>query len=236
VRALRQQVAQALAQSRCTLANGVVQDSGAVSVAGVAGASTVTSLRQQLADIAGASPLDWQVQQIDPVFCDALAALHPIAAQAGAPISGLALTLAGGRTTLHDGERIMPRLTMADFSGELRVDYVGHDGSIVHLYPTAADPSQHVAAQPARRLASGEALSLGDSGADRPVWEVGPPYGTDMIIAVAASAPLLAHAPAGNAEDSATAYLQDLAAGIDQVRRAGGRVSGTLLLVETLPK
>jgi hypothetical protein len=42
--------------------------------------------------------------------------------------------------------------------------------------------------------------------------------------------------PAQNAADDAAPYLRDLAAGIARVRQAGGRVAGTLLLVDTLAK
>ena len=234
--AVRARIARPLAQAPCALANGLVQDSGAVSIAGFVGSGDAASLRQQLTDAAGAAPLDWRVQQVDPVFCSALGTLHSIAAQAGAPLSGLSLTLAGGQSTLHDGQRIMPRVVMADFAGEMRVDYLGHDGSVAHLYPTLAEPAQHVVARPATRLAPGTHLSIGDAGPGKPIWEVGPPYGVDMIIAVASSAPLLTQSPSQNAADDAAPYLRDLADGIERVRRAGGQVSGTLLLVNTLPK
>jgi len=233
---LRQQLAQTLAQAPCTLANSLLQDSGAASISGYAGNDAATALRQQLAGLAGAAPLDWRVEQVDQVFCGALGTLRPIAAQAGAPVSGLSLTLAGGQTTLHDGERIMPRVTMGDFAGEVRVDYLGHDGSVVHLYPTAADAAQHVAARPATRLTPGAQLSIGEGGPGRPIWEVGPPYGTDMIIVVASSAPVLTRAPSQNADDHAVPYLRDLANGIARIRQTGGQVAGTLLLVNTLPK
>ena len=233
---LRQGLTQALVKAPCALANGLVQDSGAVSITGYVGIGGAASLRQQLADVAGAAPLDWRVQQVDQVFCGALGVLRPIAAEAGAPLSGLSLTLAGGQSTLHDGQRIMPRVTMADFGGEMRVDYLGHDGSVVHLYPTLAEPAQHVVARPATRLAAGAQLSIGDAGQGKPIWEVGPPYGIDMIIAVASSTPLLARSPAQNAAGDAAPYLHDLVDGIERVRGAGGQVSGTLLLLNTLPK
>jgi len=234
--ALRQRIAQALVQAPCALANGLVQDSGAVSINGYAGSGAADALRQQLAGVVGVAPLDWNVRPVDQVFCSALGTLRPIAVQAGAPLSGLSVTLAGGRTALHDGERIMPRVTMGDFSGELRVDYLGHDGSVVHLYPTAADPAQHIEARPSVRLAPGAQLSIGEGGPGRPIWEVGPPYGTDMIIAVASSVPVLTRPPVQNAADDAAPYLRDLANGIARVRQAGGRVAGTLLLLDTLAK
>lgn len=223
---------QVLAAARCTAADAVLQDSGALSVVGVAGRSVAASLRQQAAGLAGAAKLDWRVQGIDPVFCTALDVLHPAMLAPG----GLVLTLAGGRTALHDGERIAPRVTMPDFAGELRVDYLGHDGSVVHLYPTAADPAQKVAAQPARRFAPGEHLALGDPGAGKPIWEVGPPYGTDMIVAIASSAPLFGQPPTENAADNAGSYLHDLAGAIAAAQQAGAQVAATVLPVDTLAK
>jgi eukaryotic-like serine/threonine-protein kinase len=182
---VRQQLRQALAQSPCTMANALVQDSGAISISGFASPDATTALRQHVAGMPVASPVAWRLQPVDPVFCAVLTLLRPISAQAGAPITGLAVTLANGITTLRDGDLIRPRVTMADFPGELRVDYLVHDGSIV---------------------------------------------------AIASSTPLLAHPPVRNAEDDAGPYLRELAAGVARVRQSGGKVAGTLLLVDTLPK
>jgi predicted Ser/Thr protein kinase len=223
---------QALAGAKCALADAVVQDSGTLSVSGLAGRSEAASLRGDVTAAAGGAPFDWRVQGIDPVFCPALDVLHPVAA---AP-EGLALSLAGGRTALHDGEAIRPRITMPDFAGALLVDYLGHDGSVVHLFPTAADPAQKVAAQPQRHFAPGSVLPLGDPGPGKPYWEVAPPYGTDMIIAVASSAPLFTKLAGPNIEDNASTYLGKLAAAIAAARQTGKQVVGTLLLVDTLPK
>jgi hypothetical protein len=232
---LRQQVAQALAKAPCTLANGLVQDSGAVTISGYASSANVQSLQQQLAGVSRGAPLDWRVQGIDPVFCTALEVLRPISAQGGGPISGLSVTLAGGQTTLHDGDRIMPRITMPDFAGVVRVDYLEHDSSLTHLYPTPADPKNHILARPQTRLPPGAPLSIGEGGPTLPEWVVGSPYGTDMIIVVASSVPLqMKTAP--NGADDAGPYLRELAAGIARVRQAGGQVAGTLLLLDTLAK
>jgi hypothetical protein len=233
--ALRQQIVQALAKAPCTLASGLVQDSGAVSIFGYAGSANVQSLQQQLAGVSRGAALDWRVQEVDPVFCTALEVLRPISAQAGGPVSGLSVTLAGGQTTLHDGDRIMPRVTMADFAGVVRVDYLAHDGTLVHLYPTPADPSHNIQARLATKLAPGAPLSIGEGGPTQPEWDVGPPYGTDMIIVVASSVALQVRTPP-NAGDDAAPYLRELAAGIARVRQAGGQIAGTLLLVDTLAK
>jgi hypothetical protein len=229
------QIEQTLHTARCALAVSVAQDTGAPSVHGMADADTAAALHRQIDGMTGAQPVGWHVRTIDPVFCPVLALLRPISVLGGAPGPGVGLTLNADRTVLQDGEPILPRITMPDFAGELRVDYLGHDGSLAHLYPTLADPTAKVAAQPSRRLAAGAHLALGDPGAGKPQWESGTPYGTDMIIAVASSAPLHVAAP-HNVEDKADAYLADLARAIEQARAAGVRVSAALLLVDAVPK
>ena len=233
--ALRTQLAAAIDATACALVDPSVSQDGGVTVTGLAGQEAAGSLRTTLADIAGAHPMDWRVQALQPVFCPALALLRPISPLAGAPALGLRLRLAGGQTALHDGARILPRLTMPRFAGYARVDYLGHDGSVVHLYPTVADPAQHFAAVPGRVLGPERTLALGDGGPGQPLWEVGPPYGTDMIIAVVSSVPLLRTHPPANIEDSATNYLKRLGAAIAAARAAGGQVTATALPVDTLP-
>jgi serine/threonine protein kinase len=233
---LRREIERVLASTRCTLVDSVVQDSGTVTVTGIAGGSAAEALRHGVTELAGSHPLDWRVQQVDPVFCDALAAVRPVAPLAGAPDEGLRLALTGGRTRLRDGEFIQPRVVMPDFSGRLRVDYLAHDGSLVHLYPTVADPQQGFVAVPPRTLHPKETLEIGNTGAGHPQWEVGPPYGTDMIIAVASSLPLLDPLPAHNEEDNGADYIRRLGRAIEAALSRGGRVAGTVMLVDTLPK
>jgi serine/threonine-protein kinase len=233
---LRTQIERLLASTPCTLVDSTVQDSGTVTVAGLAGRPADDAVHRKITDIAGSHALDWRVQRIEPVFCDALTAVRPVAPLAGAPDRGLRLTLSGDRTALHEGEFIQPRVTMPDFSGRLRVDYLAHDGSLAHLYPTVADTQQHFVAVPSRLLRPGEVLEIGRPGAGHPQWEVAPPFGTDMIIAVASSVPLLNSAPAQNFEDNGADYIRRLGRAIEAAENRGASITGTVMLVDTLPK
>jgi serine/threonine-protein kinase len=214
------------------MARANLSDTGQVAVIGLASPQAAGALRST---VPGGERIDWRVTAVEPVFCDLLTTLRPVAPIAGAPPHGLGIALADGATSLTDGSRIMPHVTMADFAGDLRVDYVGHDGSVVHLYPTLAEPARNVAAQKARHLAAGTPLALGDPGPGRPVWEVGPPYGTDMIVAVASSVALPV-SPAQNAEDNGAEYLRDLRSAIAKARQDGAEVTATIMPVDTLPK
>ncbi|HTB45824.1 MAG TPA: protein kinase [Acetobacteraceae bacterium] len=232
---IRQQVAQLAASQSCALVNGSVQDGGNVTLNGLAGTSAADALRQALGNITIPGAVDWRVSSVDPIFCPALDTLHPIVPAFGAAGPRLGLMLANGQTRLRDGEHILPRLVMPDFRGSLRVDYVGHDGTVLHLYPQVADPKQGMTADPPKVFQPGETVSLGDPKAGHPAWEVGPPYGTDMIIAIASTQPLFDRPRPDNVESGAE-YLRELQAAVDGAQRRGARVIGSAMTVDTIPK
>ncbi len=232
---IRQQVAQLAAGQSCALVDGGVRDGGNVTLNGLAGMSAADALRQGLGSLTIPGAVDWRVNSVDPIFCPALNTLHPIVPGFGAVGPRLGLTLADGRTQLRDGEHILPRLVMPDFRGSLRVDYIGHDGTVLHLYPQVADPKQHMTADPPKVFQAGETINLGDPGPGHPAWEVGPPYGTDMIIAIASSQPLFDRPRPDNVE-SAADYVRDLQAAVDAAERRGVRLTGSAMAVDTIQK
>jgi hypothetical protein len=100
---------------------------------------------------------------------------------------------------------------------------------VQHLYPQLADTKNGIVADRPKSYAPGETVNLGN-----PSWLIGPPYGTDMIIAVAASDPLFDHPRARNSEP-ADAYLGDLWTAIDNLRQHHGRIAGAGIILEALP-
>jgi serine/threonine-protein kinase len=230
--ALRRQIAQWASSRNCALLRGDLADDGALALNGYAGARSIEELRQAVAAFARPpGQIEWRVNGVDQVFCPALNALRPITPGFGATGGPrLGLQMADGKTRLHDGEHIRMRLVMPDFSGRLRVDYLAHDGSVQHLYPQLADAKVGIAADPPRTYSAGEEVNLGN-----PVWVIGEPYGTDMIIAVASSEPLFERPRPSNAE-LADEYLRALQARLEQLRMQGDRLAGAAITVEALPK
>jgi eukaryotic-like serine/threonine-protein kinase len=229
---IRDRFSQIIAGQTCSLMNGSVNDKGTVTLTGIAGPGVRDDVRDALAG--AAIPLLWRTMAADSVFCQALDLLRPVGTPFTATEPRVTLTLADDRTALHDGQRIRPRLVMPNFAGYPRVDYVTHDGSVQHLFPQIAD-SSGVVADKVRPLGVGERLALGDPPPGQPAWEVGPPYGTDMIIAVVSTQPLFAKPRPSNVEHADT-YLHDLASAIRTGQHAGMQVAGNALLVDTLPK
>jgi serine/threonine protein kinase len=234
--ALRAQIVQLVSAQRCVAIDGDVGPSGAATLKGAAAPPAPEVLRNGLARMTVPGGINWQVASVDPLYCPTLDIMQPIMLGFGTKGSGLALNLADGRTMLRDGDRIRPRLVMADLKGPLRVDYVAHDGNVQHLYPQISDTKLNVTADPlSRAFAAGEAVSLGEVGPGHPAWEVGEPYGVDMIIAIQSAQPLFDRPRPSNVETVAE-YLRDLRTAVESARHRGVRVIGNVLMVDTVAK
>ncbi len=233
--ALRGQIAQIIATQRCAAVEGDVGTSGTATLKGAAAPPTPDLLRNGLSNLTVPGGVNWQVTSVDPLFCPALDILQPVMRVFGSGGQSLSLNLADAKTLLKDGERIRPRLVTADFKGSLRVDYVAHDGNVLHLYPQTADTKQAIAADPSARVFNpGEPVSLGEVSPGHPAWEVGEPYGADMIIAFQSALPLFDRPRPSNVEPVAD-YLRELRVAVEAARKRG-RVTGNVLMLDTVPK
>ncbi len=210
----------------CTLLSG--NDSGAApEISGLAGAGApqlaLNAAVQSLPDAAG---LTNNTQTIDGPYCNALNAIrpyHPLYADAG---EMLGLNLAGGKTTLRDGDLITVVQKMPGYAGYLETDYFSSDGSVLHLYPTPTDAQT--------MLAAGATKTLGDPSHGGASWQVSAPYGTDMIIAIASSVPLFT--TLRPQDENASDYLPALRAALQNAVSSGAKVAVAALPVVTIPK
>jgi hypothetical protein len=226
---MRRQIVEFVVNQRCALLGGVVGDNGSVALFGFAGNTVMNALRQGIDGIASANDTDWRVSSVDPVFCPTLDVLRRTVPTFGTGGFQLGLQMAGGKTRLRDGEPIRLQLVMPDLTSWLRVDYIAHDKSVQHLYPQLAEPKLAIKADSPRTYGAGEPVDLG-----HPSWVVGPPYGTDMVIAVASSEALF-NRPRPRNEETADVYLRDLQAAIYNALQHGARVAGAATTLETLP-
>ncbi len=210
----------------CTLLSG--NDSGAApEISGLAGAGAPrAALNGAVQSLPDAGGLTNDTQTIDGPYCDALNAIRPYHPLYAAPGSALSLNLAGGKTTLHNGDLITVVQRMPGYAGYLETDYFSSDGSVLHLYPTQTDAQT--------LLAAGAAKTLGDPSHGGANWQVSAPYGTDMIIAIASSVPLFTKLRPQ--DENASDYLPALRAALQNAASAGAKVSVAALPVVTLPK
>ena len=227
--------------------DGSVASDGSVQVGGLLGEAQRSALRQALAS-AGASQAALGVDTFSGPYCPVLDAVHAAVPAFGtAPALGLSLAGASGR--LLKDAHVIPQLRLPDYPSYLLVDYIANDGSLAHLQPSADEKMLDItlpdgtvkhlpvdAAAAAKVLPAGATVAIGDPAfcncsASTVGWTVAPPYGTDMILAIASSAPLFATPRPAN--DTLSAYLAALGPAIQAAEAKGVNVSVRAILVRT---
>jgi hypothetical protein len=221
--AIRAALASLAASANCAIPRFSVADDGGISAAGIVGTGAPdTALRAAVEKLAGGAQLSWLMLPVDGPYCEAFDVLRPID-QAASPAFGL--TMRGDLTRLKDNDPIRPILKLPDFPAYLQIDYLSHDGSVAHLLSSPGGK--------AKPYPAGMTLVLGDPKLG--VGAVGPPFGTDVILAIASSTPLF---PKPRPADSETAqtYLPALQAALDAAAHANARLTGRALVLETMPR
>jgi serine/threonine-protein kinase len=223
---MRDRVATAIGDIACTdlaISSGTA---GAIAVSGYAGEGTPQQSARTAADAAAGSPVDWSVRSLDTGYCTALDIVR-LASQPGADgvSKTLDLSLNGshGWASLHDGDPIVPAVVTPSYPAWVSMDYLSAvQGALQHLVPGAADFD--------RLRAPGETIAL----KAEQTGCVSPPFGTDMIISVAAAQPLLT-APRPANESNPRDYLETLRQAVSAARANGEQTSAALVAVETSP-
>lgn len=227
--------------------DGEVGPGGNVQVGGLLGEAQRSALRQALAS-AGAPGATLGVDAFAGPYCPVLDAVHAAVPAFGiTPALGLSLAGASGR--LLKDAHVIPRLMMPDYPAYLQVDYIANDGSLAHLHPSGDEKMlditapggvvshRHVTAASATQvIPAGATVAIGDPafcGCDASTvgWTVAPPYGTDMILAIASSAPLFTAPRPAN--ETLAAYLAALRQAIQDAEAKGVKVAVRAILVRT---
>jgi serine/threonine-protein kinase len=221
VGAMRDALGSLAGSLRCTIPHIVVADDGSVSVSGLVGVGpSEIALREAVQDAAPGASLVWDPRRIDIAYCQVLDIIQPISLPTS-PFLGLALQ--DNATHLKSHDLILPILKLPEFPAYLVVDYVSHDGSVAHLYPIRGTPNL--------AFSGNASIRLGVSARDK--IEVGPPFGIDLILALASSVQLF---PSQRVREDETVqtYLPALQAAIDAAQRLGATLTGRVLAVETV--
>jgi serine/threonine-protein kinase len=192
--------------------------------AGVGGPAL--SVTQALASLPAQIHTVDQVASVGGPYCGVLDALRPYQPVFAAPDQRVGLALAGGATTLRDGDLITVDLTMPAFDAYLETDYFSNDGSVLHLYPTASDRQ--------RRQTANALKVLGDPRHGGAEWGVSAPYGTDFIVAIASSVPLFT--TPRPADETASDYVAALRTALQTAGANGATISVSAIPVITAPR
>jgi len=112
--------------------------------------------------------------------CEALLTLEePLQASRGLTLK---ISGANGKTTLTEGENLVLKMTAPDFPAYLYLTYLPASGDAVHLIQPRSVVS--------RQYGPKGTVTLGDGVKGGPKFVVGPPYGNEMVLAIASPAPL----------------------------------------------
>lgn len=191
-------------------------------VSGIVGRNAEPLLRQSVREALPANTPDdgyaLRLDAFDGPYCDILDAIRPVAAQP------MTVGLRDGATRLVEDQYIIPRATLPGFQAYTYFDYFSGDGTMAHLQPSPAFPSKQAAA--------GSTVTIGKAGEGG--WQVNPPFGTDMVLAIASSAPLFT--PERPQDDSVAAYVAALRASLEAAVKKGVKLSAGVSLVQTVAK
>ncbi|MGI9434737.1 MAG: hypothetical protein ACR2Q4_07915, partial [Geminicoccaceae bacterium] len=140
---------------------------------------------------------DIDLIEVAPAICDMLLALDQ--SSLIDPSINLVLQNQDSTTpiTFQEDDFLVIEAGPGDRSRRLFVDYVVHDGTVLHLFPDAADPDDPL--QPGARL------RLGEPGLGAKEWQIAPPFGNDLIVIYASEEPL--HAGLREQVEAADDYL-----------------------------
>lgn len=146
---------------------------------------------------AGGTVTDIDLVQVAPVICDILRLLD--SSTLIDPAIGLVLRDQDNviPETFSDGDILMIDAAAGDESRQVFIDYVVHDGTVVHLFPNAATPDN--------RMPASTRMQIGgpDTGANE--WRVAPPFGNDLVIFYSSGEPL--HEAVRDDVETAETYL-----------------------------
>jgi hypothetical protein len=148
------------------------------------------------------------ISELSPALC-AIRAAAAQADQPGADDVALAGVADDARPLFRDGDKLVIDVAAADEPRFVSVDYVVHTGEVWRLHPGPGDDGH---------LPAGAALRLGD-GSNGPAWQIGAPYGEDLVLVTLSRSPFGAdRQPSEESADAYRARLQQRLQAADPVR------------------
>ena len=146
----------------------------------------------------------------------------PLAPELAAEAPALGQAAQAGTLSFKAGQFLKLDIVGPDYPTFFYVDYFDAANNVIHLFPSPV--AQNNSLQPQQNVSIG--------GTDR--YAIGPPYGTDLVVAIGSSVPLFdQQRPEVEAADK---YFADVKAALSAARnKAGFRGEYSYIFVETSP-
>ncbi len=204
----------------CSLVQASVGADGAAALTGAVGAGGPQEVLRQAVSAAEPASVATEPQAFTAPYCPVLDVLR----RARGP-AALALGQPGGPASLADNDLIALD-AVVPFGGYLQVAYLENDGTVSQLVPGPGYPRGVTTAAAATVL-------LGRPRGDFPGWHVGPPFGSDLIVAIVSTTALFDKPPPDG--QPIADYAKALAAATDSLRRNGGSFAASAVVLDTRP-
>jgi serine/threonine-protein kinase len=216
----------AISATACTDLAASLDGNGGITVSGLAVEGQAEQTARAAAEQAAAAPVAWTAHAVSNLYCSGIDLLREAKAPGdGPPAQIMPVTINGASAVVNltDKAPLVPRIALPDFPAWLLVEYLDNEGGVSHMYPL------HPAQEP-RQASSVLTMTAREIGARTPNL-VAEPFGTDMIIAVAAAKPLLS-LPRPKTE-TPEQYIRALKTAVMDARANGTGTAVGVILVHT---
>jgi serine/threonine-protein kinase len=158
-----------------------------VRVSGIVDRSVEAELHGRFPAADYTAPIDWDVAISNSTkFCAVYDVLHPFLKSS----YNFTLGLKDNPATLRDGAFIAPEIHFPEYGAYLTLDYIQSNGQVAHLIQGAVKRGRTF--PPGVTSVFGRKAVPGVTTFPVP-WQVGNPFGTDLLIAIASDQPLFQH-------------------------------------------
>jgi hypothetical protein len=193
----------------------------------VAGPKVMKRIEDSLGKVAGITEVKNEIQELPRIYCQTLELYAPYWKANRDAGFGTAIGTPNASNAFVEGERLVVDIGTPTYKSWLYVDYFAQDGSVVHMMPSPGE----VFNQGDTR----DSFQLGEAG-DIGLWEVAPPFGTELIVVLATSAPVFegAREELEQGNDYRAALRKRLKALESQSRKA--KISADFVVIKTKPQ
>jgi hypothetical protein len=193
----------------------------------VASPKVMKRIEEGLGKVAGITEVKNEIQELPRIYCQTLELYAPYWTANRDAGFGTAIGTPNANNTFVEGERLVVDIGTPTYKSWLYVDYFAKDGSVVHMMPSPGEVFNQGDAR--------NSFQLGEAG-DIGLWEVAPPFGTEMIVVLAASAPVFegTRGELEQGDDYRAALRKRLKALESQSRKA--KISADFVVINTKPR